>query len=251
MKIQTKAVHAGDRKKAGPHVPVATPIYTAASYFYESMEELDRAFSPEHKAYCYARYDNPTNAALEEQAAALESGHGALACGSGMAAVHMALLAALADRRKSILAANALYGATVSLLLNVMQSSGVEVRFVDVWDLDALRKTVEEVKPGCILIETISNPLLRVGDIGKIAEMAAWIRDLTAQRQAFREKMEEFHGLMVPSEDPDWDDLGPAFPGWNPPGRDAILQPPKPQIIPSAKILQLAAERDTSPEAAD
>jgi cystathionine gamma-synthase/methionine-gamma-lyase len=153
-------------------VPVTTPIYTAASYFYESMEELDRAFGPEHKAYCYARYDNPTNAALEEQAAALESGHGALACGSGMAAVHMALLAALADRRKSILAANALYGATVSLLLNVMQASGVEVRFIDVWDLDAFRKTVEEVKPGCILIETISNPLLRIAPLDRIAEIA-------------------------------------------------------------------------------
>src|SRR5580704_5622204 len=47
---------------------------------------------------------------------------------------------------------------------------------------------------------------------GKIAEMAAWIRDLAAQRQAFREKMEQFHGLMVPSEDPYWDDLGEAFP---------------------------------------
>ena len=85
----------------------------------------------------------------------------------------------------------------------------------------------------------------------KIAEMAAWISDLAAQRQAFREKLEELQGLKVPSEDPDWEDLGDAFPSWNPPGRDAILQPPKPQITPSAKILQLAAERDTEPEAAD
>jgi hypothetical protein len=85
----------------------------------------------------------------------------------------------------------------------------------------------------------------------EIAEMAAWVRDLAAERQGFREKLEELQGLRVPSEDPDWDDLGPAFPGWNPPGRDAILQPPKPQITPSARILQLAAERDTSPEAAD
>ena len=85
----------------------------------------------------------------------------------------------------------------------------------------------------------------------KIAEMAAWISDLAAKRQAFREKLEELQGLKVPSEDPDWDDLGDAFPSWNPPGRDAILQPPKPQITPSARILQLAAERDTEPEAAD
>ena len=85
----------------------------------------------------------------------------------------------------------------------------------------------------------------------KIAEMAAWISDLATKRQAFREKLEELQGLKVPSEDPDWDDLGQAFPSWNPPGRDAILQPPKPQITPSAKILQLAGERDTEPEAAD
>jgi hypothetical protein len=85
----------------------------------------------------------------------------------------------------------------------------------------------------------------------KIGEMAAWISDLAAKRQAFREKLGELQGLKVPSEDPDWGDLGEAFHSWSPPGRDAILQPPKPQIIPSAKILQLAAERDTEPEAAD
>jgi cystathionine beta-lyase/cystathionine gamma-synthase len=172
VKIQTKAVHAGDRKKAGPHVPATTPIYTAASYFYQSMEELDRVFGREEPGYCYARYDNPTNAALEELAAALESGHGALACGSGMAAIHMALLSALADRRKTVLAANALYGATISLLMNVMETSGVTVHFRDVWDLDAFREAVEETKPGCVLVETISNPLLRVAPLDRIAEIA-------------------------------------------------------------------------------
>ncbi len=81
--------------------------------------------------------------------------------------------------------------------------------------------------------------------------MAAWIRDLAAQRPAFREKIEERQGLMVPSEDPEWGDLGEAFPAWQTPSRDAILQPPKPQITPSAKVLRLVQERDTEPEAAD
>jgi hypothetical protein len=81
----------------------------------------------------------------------------------------------------------------------------------------------------------------------KISEMASWIRDLAPQRQAFREKIEERQGLMVPSEDPDWADLGEAFPAWQVPGGDAILQPPKPQITPSAKVLQLAKEHDTEP----
>lgn len=173
MKIHTKAVHAGDRKrKPASHVPVTTPIYTAASFFYESMEQLDRVFGREEAGFSYARYDNPTNAGLEELAASLESGHGALACSSGMMAVHMALLSALADRRKSVIAANALYGATLGLLMNVLEPMGIQIHFVDTCDLGAVEKAVGEHKPGCVLMETISNPLLRVGQIDRIAEIA-------------------------------------------------------------------------------
>ena len=99
MKIETQAVHAGDRKKPGPAIPVTTPIHTASSYFYDSMEQLDRTFGRTEPGYSYARYDNPTNAALEELMTVLESGHGALACASGMAAVEMAVATALAGRR--------------------------------------------------------------------------------------------------------------------------------------------------------
>ena len=172
MQIHSKAVHAGDRKKAGPFIPTSTPIYTASSYVYETMGQLDRIFGQEEQGPCYARYDNPSAAALEELVASLENGHGALACSSGMAAIHMAVLAALTDRRKSVVAASATYGATVSLLMKVLDPMGVSVRFADVCDLDALRKAVAEARPGCIAMETISNPLLRVGQIDRIAEIA-------------------------------------------------------------------------------
>jgi len=172
LKIHTKAVHAGDRKKASEALPVTTPIYTASSYAYDSMERLDRVFGQEEEGYCYARYDNPSSAALEELLTSLESGHGALACASGMAAVHMAMATALADRRRSVVASEALYGASIGLLMNVLEPSGVAVRFVDVCDLDALGAAVAEARPGCILVETISNPLLRVGEMDRIAEMA-------------------------------------------------------------------------------
>ena len=173
MKIQTKAVHAADRKKPGSHIPVTTPIYTAASYFYEQMEQLDRIFAREEEGYCYSRYDNPTSAALEELMAALENGHGALACASGMSAIQIALLAALMDRPKYVVAADVLYGATISLLINVLGPLGVEVTFVDICDLAAVRKAVEKRKPGCVLMETISNPMLRVGPMDRIAEIAS------------------------------------------------------------------------------
>jgi cystathionine gamma-synthase/methionine-gamma-lyase len=175
--IYTKAVHAGDRKKPGPHVPVTTPIYTASSYFYESMEQLDRVIGREEEGCSYSRWGNPSNAALEEQVCALENGYGALACSSGMSAVQMAISAALEDRRRSVLAAEAIYGATTGLLLNVFAPAGVNVRFVDMCDLDAVRAAVAEERPGCIVTETISNPLLRVP---RIDELAAIARDAGA-----------------------------------------------------------------------
>jgi len=172
LKIHTKAVHAGDRKKASDALPVTTPIYTASSFAYDSMEKLDRIFGQEEQGYCYARYDNPSAAALEELLTSLEGGHGSLACASGMAAVQMALVTALADRRKSVVAAHALYGATVGLLNNVLGSTGVDVRYVDICNLDGLDQAVAEAKPGAIIVETISNPLLRVGELDAIAKIA-------------------------------------------------------------------------------
>lgn len=172
MNIHTKAVHSGDRKRAGVYVPVTTPIHTATSYFYESMEQLDRVFGDEEKGYCYARYDNPSAAALEELMCALESGDAALACASGMAALHTAILTALTDRRRSIVAANAMYGATVGLLMNVFEPSGVSIRFADICNLASLRAVVVEAQPGCIVMESISNPLLRVAEIDSVAAIA-------------------------------------------------------------------------------
>ena len=172
MKFESKVVHSGDRRKAGNCGPVTTPIYTAASYFYDSMEQLDRVFGREEKGPSYTRYDNPTTNALEELVNELEGGHGALACASGMSALHIALLAALLDRPRRIVAANALYGATANLLMNIFGALGVDTTFVDVCDLGAVEAALAETKPGAVLMETVSNPLLRVGAMDKIAELA-------------------------------------------------------------------------------
>jgi cystathionine beta-lyase/cystathionine gamma-synthase len=172
MKIETKAVHAGDRKRrADSSVPSAVPVYTATSYIYDNTAQLDQVLAREEPGFCYSRYDNPTNAALEELVASLENGHDALACSSGMSALHIALLAALTDRRKSVLAASALYGATTSMLMNILEPLGIETHFVDICDLEMVRQKIAECKPGCVLMETISNPLLRVGDLDRLAEL--------------------------------------------------------------------------------
>ena len=84
-----------------------------------------------------------------------------------------------------------------------------------------------------------------------IPEMGQWIKDLAAAHHAFAETLAERQSLTVPSEDPGYGDLGQAFPPWPGPARDAILQPPKPEIRPSPQVLQRAADRDADREAAD
>jgi hypothetical protein len=85
---------------------------------------------------------------------------------------------------------------------------------------------------------------LRPAADGKLIETAVLIRDLATQRESFRAEMGQRPRLTVPGED-----HGRAFRAMKAPGQDAILQPPKPEITPSARILQLAAEQDVEPEA--
>jgi len=169
VNIHTKAVHAGDRRQAPAQIGVTTPIYTAASFIPACLEEQDRIFGAEQEGYSYQRFNNPTNVALEEQMAALESGHGALATASGMSALLIALQAALLDGNRSVICARDIYGATIKLLDNVLAPFDVHVRYVNLADLGALDQAIAAEKPGAVLLETVSNPLLRVADIPAIA----------------------------------------------------------------------------------
>lgn len=171
MRIETKAVHAGDRKKPSAAIPVTTPIVPAASYIYEDIETVDKVFGDEVEGFAYARYDSPTNHALEELVTALEGGAGSLATASGMVAVQFAIQTALTDRRKSIVAATAMYGATVKMLMNVFEPMGVEVTWVDICNLAAVEAAIAEAHPGCVITETVSNPTLRVADVEAIARL--------------------------------------------------------------------------------
>lgn len=173
MKFESQVIHAGDRKRGGPGaVPSTTPIHLSSTFFYDSAETLDRIFGHEEEGFSYSRYANPTNEALEELAATLENGHGALATASGMTALQLAFQAALMDRPHKIVSASSIYGATIKLLDQVLASFGVEIAYVDTCDLEAVERTIAREQPGCVFMESISNPLVRVGAIDKIAVLA-------------------------------------------------------------------------------
>jgi len=84
-----------------------------------------------------------------------------------------------------------------------------------------------------------------------LGQMAQQISELTARHREFAAKLAGRQSQRIPAEEPDHADLGPAFPARREPGRDAILQPPKPQIPSSERILDRIVNRDLSMEAAD
>jgi len=168
----TQAVHAGERAPRPDFTPVSTPIYRSVGYLYDDMNSLDAIFSGERAGYVYPRYGSPTVAALEAAAATLEGGEAALAVSSGMAAIHLTLLAAGVRSGASVVAAQDCYGATYTLLRDLFTSQGVRVRFVDITDLAEVGSALAEAKPVALLLETISNPLLKVADVPTLVEMA-------------------------------------------------------------------------------
>jgi cystathionine beta-lyase/cystathionine gamma-synthase len=173
MKFESQVVHAGDRKRGnGAAVPSTTPIHLASTYFYESTATLDRVFAHEEAGYSYSRYANPTNDALEALTTELENGYGSLATASGMAALQIAFQAALLDRPHRVLSANAIYGSTIKMAEQLFSPFGVDFSYVDMCDLAAVERAIAEKKPGCVFMESVSNPLLRVGRIGNVAELA-------------------------------------------------------------------------------
>ena len=167
----TRAVHAGERAPKPDFTPTVTPIHPASSFFYDDTETLDAVFANERSGYVYTRYGNPTIRALETAVASLEGTADAVAYSSGMAAIHAAILLDVraGDR---VVAARDVYGATYAILTKLFANLGVETVFVDITDLDAVRQTVERVRPSLVCCETVSNPLLRVADIPALAGIA-------------------------------------------------------------------------------
>ncbi|MEK6333327.1 MAG: PLP-dependent aspartate aminotransferase family protein [Acidobacteriota bacterium] len=172
LDIATLLVHEGERKGQLPAEPVSTPIYASTTFTYPSMAEIDQVFAGERAGYVYTRHGNPTVKALEDALQKIEGGAVACAYASGMAAIHAALFSCELTPGATVLASQDLYGATTNLLQTVFGSFGIKTVTTDFNDLDEVRAKATESKPRVLIAETISNPLLKVCDIGTCAEIA-------------------------------------------------------------------------------
>ena len=113
----------------------------------------------------------PTQAAFESAIAVLEEAEVSLSFGSGMAALHAALLATVAPA-DTIVSAEQLYGTTRTLLLWAEANLGLHVHFADALDGETFRRAIEEHRPALVVCETLTNPLARVVPLGSAIDAA-------------------------------------------------------------------------------
>jgi cystathionine beta-lyase/cystathionine gamma-synthase len=155
--------------------PTVEPIYTSTTYLHTNADALDQAFSGRlssgEQAFVYARQGNPNAQTLEEVMAQAERGIGAVVFGSGMAAIHAALLTAGLTPGTKILAAQDLYGPTIGMLRSVFVPIGVQVVLRDLCSPD-VAEIIRAEQPDVIYIETLSNPLAKVMDLDLIGTAA-------------------------------------------------------------------------------
>src|ERR1700750_6064 len=169
MRNETIAIHAG--YETDPTTKsVAVPIYQTVAYAFDSADHGAALFNLETEAYSYSRISNPTTAVLEKRVAELEGGVGALAVGTGQAALHFAFIN-VADGGGNIVSVPQLYGTTHTLLAHVLPRQGITARFAESDKADAIEKLIDE-NTKAVFSETIGNPAGNICDIEALAKVA-------------------------------------------------------------------------------
>ena len=166
--LDTLAVRAGiARTSEGEH---AEPVFLTSSYVFDSAADAAARFAGEASGNVYSRYTNPTVRTFEQRIAALEGAEQAVGTASGMAAILSTCMALLKSGDHVICSRN-VFGTTVNLFGKYMAKFGVEVTFVPLLALDEWRSAIRP-NTAMLFVETPSNPLCEVADLGAMAELA-------------------------------------------------------------------------------
>lgn len=166
--FETLAVHAGFKKNETGSL--TTPIYQSSTFTFETAEQGTRRFALEEEGFIYTRLGNPTTMQLEGKISALEQAEAALALSSGMGAITTAFYTAL-SAGDHLIAAKTLYGCTFAHISHGLTRFNIEVTFVDMADLSALKAAMRP-NTKVVYFETPVNPTLAVYDIEAIASIA-------------------------------------------------------------------------------
>jgi cystathionine beta-lyase/cystathionine gamma-synthase len=159
-RFSTICLHAGQEPDPSTGA-IITPIYQTSTYV---QEELGK-----HKGYEYARTQNPTRLALEQNLAAMERGLAAFAFASGMAAI--TAITTLLRSGDHVIVSDNVYGGTYRLFEKVLDRYQISFSYVDTADLDAVDRAFTAATR-MLFVETPSNPVMRLTDLAAAAAIA-------------------------------------------------------------------------------
>lgn len=168
LEWQSLAIRAGiSRSAEGEH---SEPIYATSSYVFASAEEAAERFSGENPGNVYSRYTNPTVRTFEKRLASLEGAEDCVATASGMSAILSVCMAHLKSG-DHVICSRDVFGTTRTLFAKYLAKFGVEVTFVPLVPADGWERAMRS-NTRLLYLETPSNPLCEVADLGAISSLA-------------------------------------------------------------------------------
>lgn len=166
--FNTRAVRVGQvRSQEGEH---SEALFPTSSFVFNNAAQAAARFSQTEPGNIYSRFTNPTVRNFEERLAALEDGERCMATASGMAAIFSTCLGLL-KAGDHLVASQSIFGATVTLLNNILAKFAIQTTFVNLTDLDSWRAAIQP-NTKLLFLETPSNPLTEIADIQALAELA-------------------------------------------------------------------------------
>jgi O-succinylhomoserine sulfhydrylase len=148
----------------------STPLFLTSSFCYDDAEEMRAAFADETDANIYTRFSNPNVTEFTDKMVALEGAEAGFATASGMSAVFASLMTFLKSG-DHLLACNAVFGSTVTVLNKYLPNYGIEVTYVQA-DKPALWEAAIKPNTKMIYLETPTNPGLDIIDLEWIGQLA-------------------------------------------------------------------------------
>jgi O-succinylhomoserine sulfhydrylase len=166
--LDTLAVRAGiERSQFGEH---SEPLYLTSSFVFKSAAQAAARFGNQEPGNIYSRFTNPTVTVFEKRLAALEGAEVCISTSSGMAAI-LSCVMGLLKAGDHVLCSASVFGATVQLFGTIMKRFGIDTTFVPGTD-PAKWQAAATPNTRLLFIETPSNPLTEVYDIGAFSELA-------------------------------------------------------------------------------
>jgi O-succinylhomoserine sulfhydrylase len=168
LRFETLAVRAGQRRT--DECEHSEAIFTTSSYVFGSAAEAAARFAGDEPGNIYSRFTNPTVRTFQERLAALEGAEACVATSSGMAAI-LSVCLGLLKSGDHIVSSRSVFGSTTVLFTDYLAKLGITTSFVDLADFSGWESAIRP-ETRLFFLETPSNPLTEIADIGKLAELA-------------------------------------------------------------------------------